>query len=137
MTKFYIATGLENIKKHNLLRDSLVEKGHQITYDWTITGNEKSSSLERLNEIAHVMLEDGVKGAELIVVILPGGKGTHTELGAGLAYGKQVLLYSDDPECFMACEKTCGFYYHTNVSQFTEMNGLMRAFEKMGSKTLV
>lgn len=114
MTTFYIATGLSRTRDHNLIRDALIENGHQLTYDWTQHGSVKSSSVQRLAEVAHKET-DGVLSAEVVIVLLPGGFGTHAELGMALGAGKKIILHSANSEVFSACEKTCAFYHHAKI----------------------
>ena len=76
--KYYIATSIKRAKEHNLIRDALNEFGHQITYDWTVHGSVKNTSLELLKKVGQAEIE-GVKYADFMVVLLPGGNGTHPE----------------------------------------------------------
>ncbi len=110
--KFYIATGLKNFEKHNIVRDGLLKLGHEITYDWTIHGSVKNKGIEELQEKG--MLEvKGVKDADFVVVLLPGGRGTHSELGMSIALGKKTIIWArdEDEDFFKACDKTCIFYH--------------------------
>lgn len=129
MAKFYIATGLQNVANHNIVRDRLLSLGHEITYDWTTHGNVKNTSLERLREVAHFMFDLGIKAADYVVVILPGGKGTHTELGASLALNKKVFVYSEDEEVFLPTNKTCGFYHHDLCHCLTDKEKIFQAIK--------
>ncbi len=114
--KFYIATGLERIKEHNQLRDLLVAEGHEITYDWSLHGGSvKHVSIERLREVAERELL-AVEEADILVVLLPGGKGTHTELGAAHAMNKPVIIHNHDSTPFELGDATCAFYHLPNVT---------------------
>ena len=73
---------------HNMVRDDLKKCGHDLTYDWTLHGSVKSVSKERLREVASLEL-DGVSEADFVVVLLPGGNGTHLELGFSIAREKE------------------------------------------------
>ena len=77
---YYIATSLSRMTAHNVVRDALKKCGHEISYDWTLHGSVKSVSKERLREVAELEL-DGISKADFVVVLLPGGNGTHLELG--------------------------------------------------------
>lgn len=116
MAKFYIATSLSKHEQHNFVRDYLVSLGHEITYDWTTHGSQKMTSLERLNEIGHYEM-DAVKSADIVVVLLPGGKGTHAELGMALGLDKPVFLHSEDPQAFDLGNKICAFYCCDGVTR--------------------
>src|SRR5262245_22980754 len=89
--KFYIATSLSRAANHNLVRDSLKTLQHAISYDWTLHGSVKSVSFERLREVAISEL-NGVLESAFVIVLLPGGKGTHLELGYAIASGKRIFV---------------------------------------------
>ena len=84
MFKVYIASALENAENVRLLRDLLRERGVELTYDWTVHGSVKDQGSARIREVARKKVE-GVLGADLVVVLLPGGRGTHIELGIAIA----------------------------------------------------
>lgn len=113
--KYYIATSLTRILQHNIVSDFLREIGHTLSYDWTVHGNVKSTSKERLREVCINEL-DGIKASEYVLVLLPGGPGTHVELGYALGSGKKVILHSEDPLLFELGSQTCAFYHHPEVT---------------------
>lgn len=112
--KVYIATRLERWQDHNQVRDALAALGHTLTYDWTVHGSVWADGAARIREVATLELE-GVLDADLVVVLLPGGRGTHAELGAALGAGRPVLLHSLDPILLDASPETCAFYHHPLV----------------------
>lgn len=64
------------------------------------------------------MLElEGVAKADFVVVLLPGGGGTHLELGFALARGKRVFLHSEDPLIFELGPQTNAFYHHPDITR--------------------
>lgn len=99
---------------HNLARDALKILGHEISYDWTLHGSVKSVSIERLREVSVNELK-GLSEADFVVVLLPGGNGTHLELGFAIASGKRVFLHSEDPALFELGPQTNAFYHHPDV----------------------
>ncbi len=107
--KYYIATRLERHADHNTVRDHLAALGHEITYDWTVHGPVWRSGVERIREVAALELQ-GVVDADVVVVLLPGGRGTHAELGMALATGKRIVLHGA-AENFGATPETCAFYH--------------------------
>lgn len=122
MLKAYIATGLGRAADHNLVRDALAKLEVECTYDWTVHGAVFSHGLERLREVA-ALEAGGVKDADVVVVLLPGGRGTHAELGMAIALGKPVILHSMNPRSdFGAEETTCAFYHHPRCTQLSEFN---------------
>ena len=114
--KYYIATSLSRTNAHHIVRDSLSICDHEIVYDWTSHGSVKSVSKERLQEVAVLELE-GVAEADFVVVLLPGGNGTHLELGFALAKGKRVFLHSEDHLAFELGPQTNAFYHHPDVTR--------------------
>lgn len=110
----YIATRLENHERHNAVRDALASVGIELTYDWSTHGPVWQAGAERIREVACNEL-NGVIEADFVVVILPGGRGTHAELGMALALGKMVYLLCETEETnqmLRAVPETCAFYHH-------------------------
>lgn len=118
MLKYYIATSLTRAKHHNAIRDALNPDKFQLTYDWTEHGNIKSTSQDRLNTVA-MNESQGISQADILIVLLPGGFGTHVEIGLGIAANKTVIIHSEDAQVFLPCEKTCAFYHHDQVFQIS------------------
>ena len=112
--KFYIATSLSRVAAHHTVRDELHNFGHEISYDWTLHGSVKTVSKERLKEVAMLELE-GIAESDFIVVLLPGGGGTHLELGYALAKGKKIFLHTEDPLLFELGHQTNAFYHHPDL----------------------
>lgn len=115
MKTFYIASSLNNREQVRFVSNELVKRGYIHTYDWTT--NKQVNTLEKLREIGKKEKE-GVKSSDFVVVLLPGGKGTHIELGMAIAFEKNVFLYSpdrsiDDP---------------TNTSTFYHLPELVKCF---------
>lgn len=113
--KYYIATSLSRATAHHMVRDALEVLGHELSYDWTVHGSVKSVSKERLREVAMCEL-DGISEADFVVVLLPGGKGTHLELGYSIARGKRVFLHSEEPLLFELGPQTNAFYHHPEIT---------------------
>jgi hypothetical protein len=99
--RFYVATRLENYEEQRELARRLISAGHRQTYDWTV-GLEnvfagtfadlwqlKSEHQMHTTGLAELQ---GVTSADLVVAILPGGRGTHVELGIALGSGATVVL---------------------------------------------
>jgi len=107
--KFYIASKLENAARVRELAEILKSWGWKHTYDWTEHG--RVLGREALQSVAAEELA-GVIRADLITILLPGGKGTHVELGLALAYEKKIVLYSENPALFdPGSNLTCSFYW--------------------------
>lgn len=114
--KYYIATSLSRNLDHNKIRDFLNDLQHEISYDWTSHGSVKSVSKERLQQVATLEL-NGILESDFVVVLLPGGYGTHVELGYALAINKKIFLHSEDPSLFELGPQTNAFYHHPNLTR--------------------
>lgn len=113
--RVYIATALERAADHNRVRDVLVARGHAITYDWTAHGSVKDEGEARIAEVA-ALEAAGVRAADVVVVLLPGGRGTHAELGMAIALGKPIVVVGvPTGRFFEVGAPTCAFYYAPTV----------------------
>lgn len=118
MEKFYVASSFRNIGAVNFVTKQLVNNGYVHTYDWTKNAQareEKTFTFEDLKEIGQNE-KDAVIESDFIVVILPGGKGTHIELGIALGLGKKIFLYSPDG-AINHFETTSTFYHLPEVEK--------------------
>ncbi len=130
--KYYIASGLENWQKVRELKAILDARGWEHTYDWTAHGPVWTEGAKRMREVAAAEIK-GVILAEVVIVLLPGGRGTHTELGVAIAnvypqLDDRVVIYSEDPSVFEISPKTCAFYHHPLVERFTDWNEMLSTF---------
>lgn len=110
--RYYIATTLSNAAQHNYVRDRLAERGFACTYDWTVHGSLQDEP-GRWDEVAEKEL-DGVIEADVVIVLLPGGKGTHVELGAALALEVPVFLLAEAE----TPEREVIFHHHPGVTRY-------------------
>lgn len=122
--KYYIATKLENHAAHNDLRDALASMGHTITYDWTVHGPVYLQGIERIREVAQLE-HQGVADADMVIMLWPGGRGTHVELGMAISLGKHCVLISRVKDHHLATPETCAFYHHPKVERFLTTSGFL------------
>ncbi|WP_153727557.1 nucleoside 2-deoxyribosyltransferase [Salinibacillus xinjiangensis] len=111
---FYIASSLKNKEKARYVASRLKEYGFSLTYDWT--RNAPAETYSELKEIGE-MEKEGVRQADFLVMIMPAGVGSHTELGMALAMRKRVYLYSPDHDIF-DIQNTSTFYYVNGIHKF-------------------
>lgn len=116
LLKFYIASKLENAELVSSVAEVLKSLGWKHTYDWTVHGSVQGEGEARLTEVAEYEL-NGVRKADIVIVLLPGGRGTHVELGAALALGKRVYIWAETDEYFLHDERTCVFYWDSWVTR--------------------
>lgn len=93
--KFYLASGFSNAPLVRYVSEQLKRKGYIHTYDWT--QNDRASTVEDLQHIGQCE-KDAIIESDLVVLLLPGGKGSHVELGIALGLQKRVILYSPGDE---------------------------------------
>ena len=116
--KYYVASGVPNAERVNVVANVLNGKGYKRTYDWTTHGSvaDAPDALKRTvagNESRAVM------DAELVVLLLPGRFGTHAELGLAIAtaQNKRILLWSETDAPFSGESGFCVFYHHPSVER--------------------
>lgn len=114
---FYIASALENIDRVRVLAAILRERGMKQTYDWTEHGAIQDPRLLQRTAEAEVK---GVFRADDLIVLLPGKRGTHVELGMGIAAGCRVLLVGD-----RSAKPWCAFHFHPKVIAFVDVPALL------------
>lgn len=110
MSSFYIASRLENAAQVKKMANILTAAGHTHTYDWTAHGSVEGESEDRIREIASGEIR-GVLEAAVVIALLPGGRGTHTELGAAIALRKRILICAADEEALQQDGQACPFYW--------------------------
>lgn len=120
--RFYVASGLENFAAVREVSAELKALGHQQTYDWTEHCDVRDQGGERMRQVAGREVS-AVLEADLVIALLPGGRGTHTEIGLAVARAAltdkgQVWLWSQDGSHFMPDERTCTFYFHPRIRRF-------------------
>ena len=115
--KFYIASKLENHEQVKRLASLLKLSGWDHTYDWTVHGSVKETNIETLKSIGQKEV-DGVKNADIVIVLTPQGRGTHVELGMAIALNKVVYICHDDGTYFHCDDNTSAFYWLPNVNHF-------------------
>lgn len=94
---YYIATGLQNAPMHaearKVFESPLTEHPAmppwKLTYDWTQGGKIEDDHLRPSIAIAEI---EAVRLAWLLLMLVPGGRGTHVELGAAIALGKAIII---------------------------------------------
>ncbi len=109
--KFYIASSFQNKQHVQAIATELKNRGYKHTYDWT--KNEKAITLDDLASIGEAERQS-VKKADFLIVLLPGGKGTHVELG--IALGQDIPVYLYNEEGFLSSEAS-SFYYTSGVTR--------------------
>lgn len=110
MSTFYLSTRKDRISEANTVRDALKQLGWKQTFDWA---KEIKDGKTEHGEMAHAEIE-GVREADVLIALMPGGFGTHVEIGAALALGKPVILHAKSREV-LDIPYPCVFHYHPGV----------------------
>lgn len=115
---FYIASSFANIDSVRALSLSLKNDGYVQTYDWT--QNERATLAQQLKAIGE-REKQAVHDADIFILLLPGGKGSHVELGLALASNTKIFIhslpgYEIDPSTF--------YYLDTITSVQSTLNEL-------------
>lgn len=108
--RFYLSTRKDRGAQAVVVLEALEAQGWERTLDWTAqnsVGPDGYAAIA-LAEIA------AVREADVLVVLLPGGYGTHVEIGAALALGKPVILHAPDRKT-LDTPYPCIFHYHPRV----------------------
>jgi len=124
--KFYCATSLTNSDQAKIMIRKLSDLGHQVSYDWTLHG--RVTEPEKMFEICSNEVS-GVLDADVLIVLLPGGRGTHIELGLALGANKPVFFIV--PQDFKV--EVC-FYYHQNIVFFDNLDKAVEVIHKQLSE---
>lgn len=112
--KFYIGSGMKNCEKVNHYAKLLKEKGWEQTHDWV---KNISDDISKEDMVKYATLESqGIVDADVVIILLPGGRGAHIELGMALSLNKKIFLCSVTEEDF-SIENTVAFYELPKVIQ--------------------
>ena len=84
--------------------------GWKQTFAWT---DQDAKNPAGYADIAEAELA-GVREADVVIVLLPGGYGTHVEIGAALALGKPVVIHVPDHKT-LETPYPCVFHHHSLV----------------------
>ncbi len=115
--KFYIASKLSNYKQVQTLSKSLKDFGWKHTFDWTTLEFTKEANIETLKDISKKEF-DGVKNADVIIILTPEGTGTHIELGIAAALNKKIYICHEDDKYFKCDDNTSAFYWLPCITHF-------------------
>jgi hypothetical protein len=109
--RFFLSTRKDRSAEADSLSAALKVHGWERTFAWT---NKDGEDADGHAAIAVAELQ-GVREADVLVVLLPGGFGTHVEIGAALALGKPVILHAPDRKT-LETPYHCVFHYHPGVT---------------------
>ena len=110
--KFYIGTVFKNKDLVNNVSKKLISKGLHHTYNWAsnISTHETIDDMIKSSELEQQAIID----SDIVIILLPAGRGTHIELGIALALNKKIYLCSLDGKDFDV-ENSVNFYQNPNI----------------------
>ncbi len=108
--RFYLATRKDRAAEANAISDALSPHGWERTLTWS---DQQGAGRAAHAELAQAELR-AVSEADVLIVMLPGGYGTHVEIGAALALGKPVIIHAPDRQT-LEMPYPCVFHYHPGV----------------------
>jgi nucleoside 2-deoxyribosyltransferase len=108
--RFYLATRKDRSARAAPLLEALKAYGWERTHVWT---DQDDTSPDGYAKIALAELA-GVREADVLIVLLSGGYGTHVEIGSALGLGKPVILHAPDSKT-LETAYACPFDYHPGV----------------------
>jgi hypothetical protein len=108
---FYVASRLEDRDRALGFIERLEKEGHRCTLAWP-----RMPRVHTLAELAHRGEEEvqAIGRADVLLMIAPGGRGTHTELGVALGKGIGIVLYTP-PGVRLDQPYPCVFHHHRRV----------------------
>lgn len=117
---FYVGSGKNNCKLVDYYAKVLKENGWTQTYNWVENIND-DLYIEKIVEYARLE-KKAIFDSDVVVILLPAGRGAHIELGMSLALNKKIFLCSDSKEEF-SIENTVAFYELPNITQLVGTAG--------------
>ena len=107
----YIATGFESWQLARDLAGRLENKGHAIAIAWW-TYHPDNGAADAVNWSEIGMKEArAVARCDAMIAMLPGGRGTHVEIGMAVALGKPVYLLDSWSDRAVPFYHLPGVYY--------------------------
>jgi hypothetical protein len=108
---YYLASALGNIDKARELSRYLNDvKGWHQTYDWIAHGSLMATP-DMWTEVACAEVA-GVKEADILILLLPGGRGSHVELGVAIAMDIPVMIHAASNNDLLGGYGYTSVFYH-------------------------
>lgn len=119
----YIASGLKNYQRVLELKEILAKHDIKVTYDWASVYQKsieegRQETEEEWKEFAKLEIE-GIIKADLLLCVLPAGRGSHFELG--FAYGYHQGMWGNDKPNIILLEDQ-----HKDSVAFYTLPGIVR-----------
>ena len=103
--KVYVASGLSNWKRARSICDKIKSLGAEITYDWSQWGEDIFGEGTEINpdgikpedKLADIAIAEakGVEDADVVLAVMPGGRGSHFEIALAWHARTPVVILTD------------------------------------------
>ncbi len=132
--KFYLAGKLTNREAISQIVESLKRAGHTPSYDWTTHGSMQHDPGAWPKTADREL--GGVQNADVVIVFLPAGRGTHVELGMALMIRKlthhtfkqkRIIIVGTDAQLVEGYDYNCVFHFHDYIERFETVNELVES----------
>ena len=108
--RFYLATRKDRAGEADAISAALKTHGWERTLTWTSQDGQRPAQHAK---VAQDELE-AVRNADVLIVMLPAGRGTHIETGIALAMEKLVIIHAPSRE-ILDDPYPCPFHYLPGV----------------------
>lgn len=117
--KFYIGSGFKNVDNVNYISNELKKYGHIHTYNWALDETLDETKEEMIN--FSILELKAIDESDVVIILLPAGRGTHIELGYALHAGKKIYLCVRDEDEF-SLSNTVNFYQIPEIEKIVGDN---------------
>lgn len=123
MTKrFYVATSLARAADADAASENLKARCWEDTYNWRLQASLQVDYTDDMIPAALAVVSAnevrGVSTADVLLALLPAGRGTHTEIGIALGLGKPVVLWMESQDAMKVPDKYyTAFAFHPLVTR--------------------
>jgi hypothetical protein len=119
--RVYVAAAADNWEAAREAISELARRGYTITHDWTegIANGRYNVSVQQSEADWRSMAGRDLEGAataDVLVLVCPAARGSHTELGVALGRGRPVVLVGWGRDFQDANGRDCVFYHHPLVA---------------------
>lgn len=120
MVRFYVATRIENAAAARRLIEQLEAWDWRCTYDWTshgsVRGDDTPEVRRTLRQVCAAEVR-GVREADIVIALLPAGRGAHVELGIAIGHHRRprIIVAATDESLIGTTEATTVFYHHPRI----------------------
>lgn len=129
MKKAYIATTLSNLERQQQIAKLIYDElGIGLSYDWTTYGAMTPDHLAEDIPVLAEKEEDGVRYADLFILILPSAKGSQTELGIAIGLHKTIIVLVENEEDLISKDGRFCVFHHRRANTIVRSEAELLAY---------